>query len=72
MNDILYKLPPLFSTIIGALWFFAVSCMDKDRVISMFVFLFAAACCVCFCIIMRRFRLAFNAYIDNINKMDGT
>lgn len=71
MNDILYKLPPLFSTIIGALWFFAVSYMDKDKIISMFVFLFAAACCVCFCIVMRRFRLAFNAYIDNINKMDG-
>ena len=43
MNDILYKLPPLFSTIIGALWFFAVSYIDKDRFISMFVFLFAAA-----------------------------
>ena len=71
MNDILYKLPPLFSTIIGALWFFAVSYIDKDRVISVFVFLFAAACCACFCIVMHRFRLAFNSYIDNINKMDG-
>lgn len=71
MNDILYKLPPLFSTIIGALWFFAVSYMSEERFISMGVFIFAFACCLCFWLVMHRFRLAFNAYIDNINKMDG-
>jgi hypothetical protein len=26
---------------------------------------------VCFVNVMQRFRLAFNAYIDNLNKMDG-
>ena len=71
MNDILYKLPPIFSIIIGGLWFFAVNYTDEEKFISMCVFLFAAACCLCFYIIMRRFRLAFNAYIDNINRMDG-
>lgn len=71
MNDILYKLPPLFSTIIGALWFFAVNYMEEKKLISVGVFLFAAACCLCFWLVMHRFRLAFNAYMDNINKMDG-
>lgn len=71
MNDILYKLPPLFSTIIGGLWFFSVNYMDDKKFISMLVFLFAAMCCLCFLITMHRFRLAFNAYIDNINQMDG-
>ncbi len=71
MNDILYKLPPLFSTIIGALCFFSVNYMAEEKFISAGVFLFAAACCLCFWIVMHRFRLAFNAYIDNINKMDG-
>ncbi len=32
---------------------------------------FAACLAVVFILVMHRFRLAFNAYIDNINEMDG-
>ena len=71
MNDILYKLPVLFSTLIGALWYFSFSFMEKDRFLSFIVLLFAACLAVVFIFVMHRFRLAFNAYIDNINEMDG-
>ncbi|WP_315792548.1 hypothetical protein [Bradyrhizobium sp. SZCCHNRI1002] len=70
MNDLLYKIPPLFTAVIGALWYFAVQNMDKTA-ISGAVFLFAAVASVCFVIVMERFRAAFVGYIDNLNKMDG-
>ena len=71
MNDILYKIPPLFTAVIGALWYFAVQYLEKDRAISGAVFLFAAVASLCFVIVMERFRAAFIAYIDNLNRMDG-
>jgi|SRR5579871_542170 len=71
MNDILYKMPPIFATILGGLWYFAVSFYEKDRVIAAAVFVFSAVASACFMIALIRFRLAFNAYIDNINKLDG-
>lgn len=70
MNDLLYKIPPLFTAVIGALWYFAVQNMEKAA-ISGAVFLFAAVASVCFVIVMGRFRAAFVGYIDNLNKMDG-
>lgn len=71
MNDILYKLPILFSTLIGGLWFFAFSFMDKSVFVSLVALLFAAGLSIIFCLVVERFRLAFNGYIDNLNKMDG-
>lgn len=70
MNDILYKLPILFSTLIGGLWYFAFSFMDKSIFISVVVLLFTSILSIIFTLVVHRFRLAFNAYIDNINKMD--
>lgn len=71
MNDILYKIPPIFTAILGGLWYFAVSNIDKYKWVACAVFLFCAIASVCFVNIMQRFRMAFNAYIDNLNKMDG-
>lgn len=42
MNDLLYKIPPLFTAVVGALWYFAVQNVEKTA-ISGAVFLFAAA-----------------------------
>ena len=39
--------------------------------VSIAVFGFAAVAGCCFVIALQRFRLAFNAYIDNINRLDG-
>jgi hypothetical protein len=71
MNDILYKIPPLFTAVIGGLWYFAVQNIANDKAVSGAVFAFTAIVSVCFVIIMGRFRAAFVAYIDNLNKMDG-
>jgi hypothetical protein len=71
MNDILYKIPPLFTAILGGLWYLAVLNLEKDKWISCAIFLFAAIASVSFVNVMQRFRMAFNAYINNLNKMDG-
>jgi hypothetical protein len=71
MNDILYKIPPLFTAVLGGLWYFAVQSLEKDRLVSGAVFAFSAVASVCFVNIMARFREAFNAYISNLNVMDG-
>ena len=71
MNDILYKMPPIFSTILGGLWYFAASYVGKDKVIASGVFAFAAVAAACFVIALQRFKLAFNGYIDNLNRLDG-
>src|SRR5260221_8901354 len=71
MNDILYKIPPLFTAVLGGLWYFAVINLEKDKWISCVVFAFAGIVSVCFVNVMQRFRMAFNSYIDNLNKMDG-
>ena len=34
MNDILYKIPPLFTAVIGGLWYFAATNIEKYSVIS--------------------------------------
>jgi hypothetical protein len=71
MNDILYKMPPIFSTILGGLWYFAASYIGKDRIIASGVFIFAAIAAACFTIALQRFRRAFTGYIDNLNRFDG-
>lgn len=69
MIDILYKIPPLFTAVLGGLWYFAVLNLEKDKWIACAVFAFATS--VCFVNVMQRFRIAFNSYIDNLNQMDG-
>jgi hypothetical protein len=71
MNDILYKIPPMFTAVLGGLWYFAVQTLEKDKLVSCAVFAFSAIASVCFVNIMARFREAFNAYISNLNVMDG-
>jgi hypothetical protein len=71
MNDILYKIPPLFSVAIGGLWYFAASQLKSDRMIAVGIFLFAAVVSLCSVFIMGRFSLAFSRYITNLNKLDG-
>ena len=71
MNDILYKIPPLFSVAMGGLWYFAASQLKSDRLIAVGIFFFAAVVSVCSVFIMTRFSLAFSRYIGNLNKLDG-
>lgn len=71
MNDILYKIPPLFSVAIGGLWYFAASQLKTDRVIAVGIFFFAAVVSVASVFIIGRFSKAFSLYITNLNKLDG-
>lgn len=71
MNDLFYKLPIGFSTIVGGLWYFGASMIDGDKFMSVVVFIFSAICCLSFLLMTERFGAAFNAYINNLNKMDG-
>jgi hypothetical protein len=71
MNDILYKIPPIFTAVLGGLWYFAVSNLDKNKLVACAVFAFSTIASVSFVNVMQRFRAAFNGYIDNLNKMDG-
>jgi hypothetical protein len=71
MNDILYKMPPLFTAVIGGLWFFATLNLEKDKSVSCAVFMFAGIASVSFVNVMQRFRMAFNSYIENLNQLDG-
>lgn len=71
MNNLLYQMPAMFAIILGGLWFFAASYISKDPIIASAIFAFALAAGICFIISLQRFRMAFNAYIDNVNKMDG-
>jgi|GEM_PF-4530294 len=71
MNDLLYKLPVMFSAILGGFWYFAFEQYKNDPRIANFVFLMAAVFAYFFNKIMYRFKLAFKAYLNNLNKMDG-
>lgn len=70
MNDLLYKLPTIYSALVGALWYFGFTSLDKDRIISFAVFCFAAVICRYSITITNQFRSAFNLYIDRINLFD--
>jgi hypothetical protein len=69
MNDLIYKLPTLYSALIGALWYFAYSA-KSETAISCGVFIFAAVVCFHSIYVTNRFRAAFNLYIDRINAFD--
>ncbi|XNO42133.1 hypothetical protein ACL2DZ_08140 (plasmid) [Sinorhizobium meliloti] len=71
MNDILYKIPPLFTVALGGLWYFAASQLKTDRVVAAGIFIFCVILSIAFINIMGRFGRAFNSYLDNLNKFDG-
>ena len=71
MNGILYQLPVIFSSIIGALFYFAFSFLERSEVVSAVVMVFAAVVAMLGVVIVHRFGLAFSAYIDSINRFDG-
>lgn len=71
MNETLYRLPPLFTVVIGGLWYLTTTQRHQDQLTSVAVFLFAAVVCLSAVLILRRFGLAFNGYIDNLNRLDG-
>lgn len=70
MNDLLYKLPTLYSALVGALWYFGYVAKATEPAISGAVFVFAAVVCFYSIQVTNRFRAAFVQYIDRINAFD--
>lgn len=70
MNGILYQLPVIFSSIIGALFYFAFSFLERSEVVAIFVLVFSSIVAGMGVVIVHRFGLAFTAYIDSINHFD--
>lgn len=71
LRDQQYKLPSLFSALIGGLWFFGCQQVTKDRFISAAVFLFAVAVSLACLKAIYRFRQAFNMHLDTLNALEG-
>jgi hypothetical protein len=70
LNDLLYKLPPMYSALVGALWYFGYVSKSTEPAIAGAVFVFAAVVCLYSIHVTKRFRAAFNLYINRINKFD--
>ena len=71
MNDIIYKLPILYATLIGGLWYFGISISDEKPIISSMVVLFAALLCWASVIMTRRLKMAMNGYLNSVNSFDA-
>ena len=71
LTNILYKLPVVFSTVIGALWYFSFSFLKEDKTVSGMVLILSIVISFAAIFIIQRFRLAYNSYIDNLNTLDG-
>lgn len=67
----LYKLPPVFATVIGGLWFFATQQLATHRFLSVAIFLFAACVALVGDVSFRRIRDAMNGYLDSIALFEG-
>lgn len=71
LNDTLYKIPPIFSTVIGGLWYFAVSQIDHRRWMAVGVFLFAAAVGAAGANSLAQLRLAMDKYLTRLQSFEG-
>jgi len=72
MNDILYKLPILYASLVGALWYFSFTQLSTAPAVAACILIFSTVLCWSFIITTSRFQLAINKYIDCINRFDGS
>lgn len=66
LNDTLYRVPPVFGTVIGGLWYFAVQQMPGLRIISAMMFLLAGLVGMSGVIAMSRLRGYMTSYLNNL------
>jgi hypothetical protein len=71
LNDTLYRIPPIFSTVIGGLWYFSITQAAHNIVLADGILLFAAAVGMAGGNSILRLRLATNGYLDQINAFEG-
>ena len=71
LNDTLYKIPPIFATVIGGLWYFAATQMRAQTTVSVGVLLFAAAVGLAGGNSLVQLRKATNGYLDQIERFEA-
>lgn len=71
LSDSIYKIPSIFSSIMGGLWYFATQHLKDSPHLSAVVFAFAALCGFAALIALKNLRDYVNAYATNLNNMDG-
>jgi hypothetical protein len=71
LNTTLYQTPPIFSTVIGGLWYFAATQITTQRAIAVGSFLFAIAVGLVGAASIYRLRLSMNEYYQNLEKFEG-
>jgi hypothetical protein len=71
LNTTFYQLPPIFSTVIGGLWYFASTQIPTHNTIAIGSFLFAIVVGLAGAASIYRLRLSMNRYYSNMEKFDG-
>lgn len=71
LNDTLYRIPPIFSTVIGGLWYFSFSQSSHNLILAEGILLFAAAVGLAGGNALMQLRLAINRYLDQINQFES-
>ena len=71
LNDTLYRIPPIFSTVIGGLWYFAASQSDHNMVLAEGILLFASAVGMAGGNALMQLRLAINGYLKQLNQFES-
>ena len=71
LNDTIYRIPPIFSTVIGGLWYFAASQSGHNMVLAEGILLFASAVGVAGGNALMQLRLAINGYLDQLNQFES-
>jgi hypothetical protein len=71
LNDTLYKIPPIFGTVIGGLWYFAAQQMPTQRTIPAMAFVLAGMVSICGLVAISRLRGYMTAYLDNLAQFEA-
>jgi hypothetical protein len=71
LHDVIYKMPAVYAAVIGGLWFLAATSLEKTPVISVGVFIFAAACAGAGALINLRLRVAGALLLDHLDAWEG-
>lgn len=71
LNDTLYRIPPIFSTVIGGLWYFAASQSGHSVVLAEGILLFASSVGMAGGNALMQLRLAINGYLEQLNQFES-
>lgn len=71
MTNLLFTMPIGLATVIGGAWALAGTFINTSPYFSLGLLLFAGVSSFAFANIVYRFKVAYSAFIDNLNKMDG-